>query len=145
MEKIIKTFINSALNQKIWNSRHKLGSMIAFEVGKEIEEGRGEYHFWLENCHWWLQQGTGKDFEDIVNSESSQDAIASKIKILDGKKPLNVQFKTDNSSTIFDFEDNLFLKIAPYKGETIVEQWYAFTPQVILTVKSDGTAKVKNA
>lgn len=118
-------------------------------MGKKASADQGEYHYWINCCHWWLHRGSTSDYEDIVNSESNKKNISEKLAILEGKKLLNIQFKTENASTFMDFEDGLFLRLAPYgKNEFddvpgAVEQWFIFNGDKILHVFSDGTASVE--
>lgn len=138
MEKEIKDFTNQALKQKLWNVRRKIRSMLVFEVGEEVEKNRGEYHFWINCSHWWLQRGEGSDFVDIVNSESSQKVIDEKIEMLTGKKLLHIQYDSKTYSTIFDFENDYFLRVAPYGNGKQQEQWYVFKSEEVLKVDSLG-------
>lgn len=155
MQETIFEFTEPTIGKKLWNIRHQVGSMLVFEFGKPTEDGDGEYHYWINCCHWWLQQGTEHDFEDIVCSNSSKKNIAAKIGILEGKKLLNINYLPENGTTYFDFEDNLFLTTSPYGirerfGDYSVEddpteQWYLFKDDKVLSVLDDGTYTIKNA
>jgi hypothetical protein len=145
MEKSIQSFLAKTINERVWNIRQRIGSMLVFEIGEQIEDGRGAYHFVLESCHWWLQQGKDSAFVDIVNSESSKENIISKISILNGKKLLHIHYNEKIASTIFDFDDDLFLRVAPYGNVKIIEQWLVFTKDQILKVMSDASVTVKSS
>jgi hypothetical protein len=148
MQNIIDDFTRPSFGQPIWHVRHEIGSMIKFEVGNKIEKDRGEYHYWINCCHWWLHRGEQADYEDIVCSESSKKNIAEKLTILEGKKLLNILFKPEDASTFIDFEDGLHLSLSPYgKNEyddepNKVEQWFTFHDDQILQVITDGTVSV---
>lgn len=153
MQKIIDDFSQPSLGQKIWHVRHQIGSMIKFETGTQIAEGRGEYHYWINCCHWWLHRGgaSDSDYEDIVNSESNKKNISEKLAILEGKKLLNIHFKSEDASTLMEFEDGLFLRLAPYGMDEFgdepgdVGQWFIFHDDQILHVFADGTVSVETA
>ena len=144
MQQTLQEFINPSIGEKLWNVRQQLTSMLKFELGKKIEEDYGEYHYWVSCCNWWLKQGKGNEFEDIVNSESSSTNIAEKMSILEGKKLLNINFNPENASTFFDFEDDLFLEMSPYGNKQVMEQWYLFKHKEVLEVRSDGTYLIKD-
>lgn len=133
----VKDLFAKVIGKKVWNARETLG--IKFELGTEIENGQGEFHFWISTSHWWLQQGTGSDFEDIVHSESSEKNLNEKIKILDGKRLVSVGFHKESLGITFDFDDGLFLRVAPYGGKKLWEQFQMFTSKEIISVMSDGT------
>lgn len=125
------------MGQKAWDARETLG--VQFEMGKEIEKGRGEFNFWIFCSHWWLQKGKGKDFEDIVNSESNKANIEKKVAILNGKKLLSAEFHEDNFGTVFDFDDDIFLRVAPYgNGKKDQSQWQLGKGRKTLVVQADG-------
>lgn len=126
---------------KVWNARETMG--IKFELGKEVEKSRGEYHFWIFCSHWWLKKGKGKDSEDIVNSESNKDAIEKKVKILNRKKLSSVEYRDDGRTTFFDFEGELFLHVAPYGTDNKEQpQWQLFTETEIITLQQQGDYRV---
>lgn len=134
----IQEVLHPAVGMPIWNARETMG--IKFEMGKEREKGRGEFGFWIFCSHWWLQKGKGTNFEDIVNSESTKEHIEERVKVLNGKKLLAVEYHEENYTTFFDFEDDLFLHIAPYgTDQKDQEQWMFFSPDQITTLSADGT------
>lgn len=143
MQTTIHNFLAKALNQPLWNVRVRLGSMLVFEIGDAIESDRGEYHFSLDGCHWWLQRDENGSSQDIIHSESDKEIIESAVKVLEGKKLLSIQLDEEMSSAVFDFDDGYFLKIAPYGSTTMLDQWKVFTPNEILTVFSNSTAEFK--
>lgn len=138
----IQEFIHASLNQGVWNVRQLLTTTIYFEIGRKTEEDRGEYHYSVDNCHWWLKKGKGKNYEDIVSSGSSEDNIGKKISILEGKKLLSIQFDPEYAITFFDFEDDLFLEMCPMREKEPSAQWYLMTGQEMLEVMSDGTYSI---
>ncbi len=138
---IIKESLRPAVGLKIWNAHETMG--IKFELGKEVEKGQGEFHFWIFCSYWWLKKGKGRDFENVVNSESNKDAIEKKVKILNGKKLIGVEYHDDGLTTFFDFEDDLFLHVAPYGTDKKDRpQWQLFTEKQIITLQQDGTYRV---
>ncbi len=144
MQQTLQEFTEQTIGKKVWNIRQQLTSMVVFELGKKMKDGDGEYHYWVNCCNWWLKQGKGKEFEDIVNSESSSENIAKKITVLEGKKLLNINFNPENASTFFDFEDDLFLEMSPYGNNQLLPQWYLFKAHEVLEVRSDGTYLIKD-
>jgi len=143
-KKTLKALFEPIIGQKLWGIRENIGSSIKFEFGKEIEEGRGEYHFWIFCAHWWLERGSTKTYQDIVHSSSSQENIKEKIKILEGKKLLNVEFDLESGNTFFDFDDDLFLETASYSGSDPGPQWELFTPTYVLSVGANGQYEYEN-
>lgn len=138
----VKDLLSPVISLPAWNARETLG--IKFELGEISETGRGTYGFWIFCSHWWLKRGMGTNFIDIVNSESSKDNIEKKIKVLNGKKLIGVEYHDDGLTTFFDFEDDLFLHISPYgKEETNREQWMFFTPERIISLLSNGSLSVE--
>lgn len=143
METTVQNFIANAINKPLWNVRRRVGSMLLFETGEKVDEGLGGFHFWVNCGHWWLQQGEGKDFQDIVHSENSKTNMDERILILNGKKLLNIQLNKENNSIIFDFEEDIFLRIAPYGNDIVRDLLYVFTPTEVLSVSSDGNVQIK--
>ncbi|MDQ3008216.1 MAG: hypothetical protein M3Q81_01315 [bacterium] len=136
---ILQTITKASLNQNVWQVTDSIGSSFKLEVGTKVEKERGEFHFWIYSAHWWLQQGKNKEFNDIVNSESNPEKIKTEIKILKGQKILHIEYNKELAATIFDFENDLFLRIAPYGFDSTRKQWQLFTPTEIFSVNSNGT------
>ena len=133
--------LKPVIGVKVWNARETMG--IKFEMGNEVEKGSGEFRLWIFCSHWWLKKGKGKDFQDIVNSESNKDAIEEKVKILNGKKLSRVEYHDDGRTTFFDFEGDLFLHVAPYGTDKKDQpQWQLFTEKEIVTLQEDGDYRV---
>lgn len=143
-QQTIQEFIYPTLNQKVWNVRQLLKTTIYFEIGEKVEENHGEYHYSVDNCHWWLKQGKGKNYEDIVSSGSSEENIGKKISILEGKKLLSIQFDPEYAVTFFDFEDDLFLETSPTRDKEPSTEWYVITEQEIIEVMTDGTYSIQD-
>jgi len=138
----VKELLKSVIGLKLWNARQTVG--IKFELGKEVEKGRSEYHFWIFCSHWWLKKGKGRDCEDIVNSESNKNNIEKKVKILNDKKLIEVEYHEDGKTTFFDFEDDMFLHVAPYGSDKEDQpQWQLFTDNEIVTLQQDGDYRVE--
>lgn len=144
MDQTIKHFISKALNKPIWNIHKRVGSEFVFEVGSKIENDRGEYHFVVSSCNWWLQKQTEQGLIDIVNSESDQKRIDIELTVLDGKRLNTVQFQEDIKGFILNFENDLFLKISPYSPEYKFDQWQIFTSKQLLSFMSDGMGKIED-
>lgn len=144
METIIQNFLINAIGKPLWNVRIRLGSMLVFEIGEKVEDDRGEFHFSFDGCHWWLQQGQGRSFNDVVHSESSKENIETQVKILEGKRLLGIQINEEIASAVFDFEGDFFLRVAPYGSTSMLKQWKVFTKDKILTVFSDSRSEVKD-
>lgn len=142
MNSAFSDFVQPALGKSIWLVRHRVGSMIILDLGKKIEEDFGEYHLWIDCCHWWLQQGRDDTFSDIVTSESNKSAIEQKIQILLGKSILSIELNEQTANTFIDFEQDLFLRMTPYAGK-IREQWHLFAKNEVLTAFSDGSVTIK--
>ena len=137
-----KELLAEALGHEVWGAHETMG--IKFELGKKVEEGRGEFHIWVFCSHWWLQQGDSKHFEDIVNSESDKDNVEKKVHALNNKKLVSVEFHEDSFGMVFDFEDGLFLRVLPYGNDK------PDAPQIqihqgikTLVVQADGKYRVE--
>lgn len=139
----IKEFIESAIGKTIWNPHKRVGSEFVFEVGEKTESDRGEFHFVISNCHWWLQKTDSEKREDIVNSESDQKLIEEAISILEKKAIRQVYFDEKRASSTFEFSDSLLLRVSPYGNDKIRDQWSVFTTEKILLVKSDGSVDIQ--
>lgn len=135
----IKELTAQMIGKKTWNVRETIG--IKLELGNKIEKDRGEFHLWISTAHWWLQQGEGKNFKDIIHSESNIENIAEKITILDNKLFLGAEYHEETNGIFLDFSDNLFLRIAPYSGKkrNILQ---IFSARQIISIHSDGTCSV---
>ncbi|MDQ3008833.1 MAG: hypothetical protein M3Q81_04530 [bacterium] len=128
------------MQQTIWAAHETVG--IKFEMGNNLEENRGEYHFWVSTSHWWLEQGSNREFEDIVHSESSLFNIDKKIAILNGKKLIDVEYYKEHNGIVFVFDDDLFLRVSPHAGK-VRDLFQLFTKDEIVSVQSDGTYRTE--
>ncbi len=140
----INEFIKSAIGSTIWNPHKRVGSEFVFEVGNKIESDRGEFHFVIGNCHWWLQKIDAEKREDIINSESDQKLIEQEISILEQKTIVQVSFDEETANTIFEFSTGLLLKVSPYGNDKLRDQWSVFTKDKVLLVKSNGTIDIQD-
>ncbi|OGJ37235.1 MAG: hypothetical protein A2383_03415 [Candidatus Pacebacteria bacterium RIFOXYB1_FULL_39_46] len=140
----INEFIESAIGKTIWNPHKRVSSEFVFEVGEKTESDRGELHFVISNCHWWLQKIDSEKRVDIVNSESEQNFIEKKISILEQKSIKQVDFDEETANTTFEFSDSLLLKVSPYGNDKLRDQWSVFTKDKVLLVKSNGTSDIQD-
>lgn len=137
----LRQLLSKAMNLPIWGAHETIG--IKFEMGKELEENRGEYHFWISTAHWWLEQGKNRDFEDIVHSESSLANIDKKIAIINGKRLIDVEYHQEHNGVVFVFDDDIFLRISPQAGK-IRDLFQLFTEKEVISVQSDGTYRTES-
>lgn len=137
---VLKELLIDAMNKPVWGARETIG--IKFEMGEKVDDQRGEYHFWVSTSHWWLQQGSTREFEDIVSSESSLKNIDKKIAILNGKHLIDVEFHQSNNGVVLVFDEDLFLKILPSSGK-VRDLFQLFTEDKIIYIQSDGMYQIE--
>lgn len=119
-----------------WN----IGNGIKKKIKTRNALVRGEWHLWIDCCHWYLDL---LGMPRIVDS-SSDKQIEEAIKILDGQKLTSVDIDRTTRTTKFQFDLGGLLSTAPYEqsdsdGEPY-ECWMLFLPDGnVVGYRADGT------
>lgn len=139
-----------------WNVKKGHGSFVTFEFGSpsiEISPVRpikatpefpasqertvavhGEWHLWIYCCAWEVsQEGTS-----VSHDGSSDKAIDTACRVLDGQAIKEIQINHRTKETIFTFDLGGRLVTRPY-GDEVLEQWHLYCPDgKVFTFRSDG-------
>jgi hypothetical protein len=135
----IQSKLQGVIGQKAWGVARGQGSFVTMEFGQPVpptkanEKSHGEWHLWLYDCAWRLEQGESI----IVGSEDELAKIETAIQAIEGHALLAFELITPALDAVITFEDNLLLRLFAVSTEEM-DSWMLFTPDKVITVGPAG-------
>lgn len=126
----IQTKISPLLGQKAWGVSLGFGSFLTLEFGQPLlpsEEGQkvhGEWHLWLYNCAWRLEEGN----RILAASEDERDKLKSAIQRLENLTLQRIDLVPPTWDAVFTFEHLVILRLFATYSEDY-NYWLLYAPE----------------
>jgi hypothetical protein len=125
----VQAIVNPLLGQKAWGVSLGFGSFLTLEFGQplpssgENQKIHGEWHLWLYNCAWRLEQ---KD-RILGGSGDERDQLETVIERLNNLTLQSVELLPPAGDAVFTFEHQVVLRLFAIYSQDYAH-WFLYAP-----------------